>query len=182
MNSFDRGGGVADHPTAVVFRCADAGVSSETVFGHSSGSVVDVSTWGHLMDIGVLASLEYAVDALDVPLIVILGHHDCHAIRTALRAWNEAVVPEGAGRAAVEQVFGSIVRRGTQADSLEAVVSAHVVETGLALLERSPVIARRVRAGQCGIVSATSDARGRLVVHGTVGPVGESAETLLECV
>lgn len=176
------GGLVEEHPVAAVFRCADAGVASEIVFGQGWGSLVEVSTWGHMVDAGVIASLEYAVGTLEVPLIVVLGHQDCGAMRTAMRAWNDADMPTGAARTMVEQAMGSIVRRGACADSVETVACAHVVETGLGLLERSPVIARRVDAGRCGIVCATTNADGRLRAYATVGAVGEVSDSLLECV
>lgn len=178
-----RGGLIQERPTAVVFRCSDAGMASETVFGQSWGSLIDISTWGHVIDTGVLATLEYAVAGRDVPLVVVLGHHDCHAMRSAMRAWNEADIPAGATRAAVEHAISSIVRRGAQPDSLESVSAAHIVETGLSLLDRSPAIARRVDSGDCAIVCATTEpATGRLRVHATVGAVGEVNESLLECV
>lgn len=178
-----KGGMIDEQPVAAVFRCADTGVASETVFGQGWGSLIDISTWGHVVDNGVIATLEYAVETREVPLIVVLGHHDCHAMRTAMRAWTEADMPDGATRTVVEHAIGSIVRRGSAADSLEALTSAHIVETGLALLERSPVIARKVDAGQCAIVCATTNpADGKIVAHGTVGAVGEVDGTLLECV
>lgn len=178
-----RGGLVDERPVAAVFRCADAGVASELVLGQSWGSLIEVSTWGHMVDSAVIASLEYAVETLEVPLIVVLGHHDCGAMRTAMRAWNEADMPTGAARMMVEQAMGSIVRRAVSADSVETVTGAHIVETGLGLLERSPVIARRVDAGKCGIVCATTNpGDGRLRAYATVGAVGEVSDTLMECV
>jgi len=178
-----KGGVIDEQPVAAVFRCADTGVASETVFGQGWGSLIDISTWGHVVDSGVIATLEYAVESREVPLIVVLGHHDCHAMRTAMRAWTEAIMPEGATRTVVEHAIGSIVRRGAAADSLEAVTAAHIVETGLALLERSPVIARRVDGGRLAIVCATTNpVDGRIVAHGTVGAVGEVDGALLECV
>ena len=184
------GASVADRPLAAVFRCADAGLPSELVFGQRWGSLVDVSTWGHVIDIGVIATLEYAVESLEVPLIVVLGHDDCGATRAAMRARTEAALPDGSTRIAVEHVIGSMVRRGSDRRSdrrsdkasIEAVTAAHVAETGLALLERSRVIARRVDAGRCAIVCATADARGWIRAWATVGAVGEDADSLLECV
>lgn len=174
---------IAERPTAAVFRCSDAGIAGETVFGQSWGSLIDVSTWGHVVDSGVLATLEHAVSGRDVPLIVVLGHHDCHAMRAAMRAWNEADMPRDATRATVEQAMASIVRRGIKADSMESVGAAHIVETGLALLERSAIIARRVETGQCAIVcGATEPDTGRIRIYGTVGSVGELDDSLLECV
>lgn len=176
-NSLDR------QPVAAVFRCADTVLANEVIFGEPYGSLVDVSNWGHIVDNGALASLEYAVDTLDVPLIVVLGHPDCQAMHLAMRAWTDAVVPDGASRTVVEHAIGSIVRRDAAADSIEEVTAAHVVETGLSLLERSAVIARRVDDGSCAIVCATTDSTdGRIVVHATVGSVGEVDGGLLECV
>lgn len=184
MPADDRRLGVLEEqPTAVIFRCSDAGLAGETVFGQKRGSLIDVSTWGHVIDTGVLATLEYAVGRREVPLIVVLGHQDCHAMRAAMRAWHEADMPVDATRATVEQAITSMVRRGTQADSLESVSSAHLVETGLALLERSPVIARRVDSGDCAIVCAAAEhGTGRLRVYATVGSVGEVDDSLLECI
>lgn len=171
--------GIDDRPIAAVFRCADTAVASESVFGQRA--LIDVSTWGHGLDGGVVATLECAAET--VPLIVVLGHHNCPAMRAATRAWTDLTIPDGAARTVVEQVLGSIVRRGVVVDSVEAVTCAHVVETGLALLERSPLISRRVNAGECAIVCATTDPAGsRIVVHATVGAVGEVDDDLLECV
>ena len=131
----------------------------------------------------MLATLEYAVDTLGVPLIVVLGHQGCHAMQTALRSWKDATLPDGATRTMIEQTFGSIVRRGCGADSVEDVTAAHITDTGLALVERSPVIARRVDARRCGIVCATTGlADGRIRTYATVGAVGDSSDPLLECV
>ena len=113
---------------------------------------------------------------------MVLGHPECRAMHTAMRAWTEAALPDGAARTAVEQAIGSIVRRGIHADSVDTLTAAHVVETGLALLERAPTISRRVDAGSCGMVCVTADADGGIRTLAAAGPVGETAETLLECV
>lgn len=172
----------AGKPIAAVFHCADAAQTSEMIFDQSSGSVLNVSTLGHVIDAGVLATMEYAAGTLEVPLIVVLGHQGCSAMQMALQAWNEAIMPEGALRAVAEQTMSSIVRRGCTAESADSVAVAHIVDTGLALLEHSPVISRRVDAGTCGIVCVTMDSDGRLRTHATIGALGDSHETLLECV
>ena len=178
-----RGAHTDGRPAAAVFRCADAGLASETVFGQNCGSLIEVSTWGHVVDTSVVSTLEYAVETLEVPLIVVLGHHGCGAIRSAVRAWDEAALPSGGIRTTIEQIFGSIVRRNASTASIEEVTTAHIIETGLSLLDRSPLIAQRVDAGLCGIVcAAVSPEDGRITTYATVGPVGEPAEKLLECV
>ena len=129
--------------------------------------------------------VEYAVEALDIPLVVVLGHDDCPAMRVALRAWEQAQLPDGAMRAAVEHALLSVVRRGAAADSVESVTSAHIVETGLGLMQRSPALARRVDRRECGIVCATladrppdSGARHPGVVDETNGDLVDVSERL----
>lgn len=176
-------GGLTEAPAAAVFRCADAGVASETVFGQNPGSLIEVSTWGHVVDSSVMATLEYAVETLEVPLIVVLGHPGCGAVRSAIRAWDDAALPSDGTRTTIEQIFGSIVRRNASTGSIEDVTTAHLIETGLSLLDRSPAIAARVDAGRCGIVCAAMRPEdGRITTHATVGPVGEPVDELLECV
>ncbi|MCH9669091.1 MAG: hypothetical protein K0U76_13890 [Actinomycetia bacterium] len=168
-------------PHAAVFRCAEADAASDVLLGHGAGSLIDVSTWGHVIDVGVLATMEHAVDGLGVPLIVILGHEDCSAIQAAIRAWNDISIPDGATRVAIEQAMSSIVRRRRATEMFDDVCSSHILEVGLALMQRSPVIARRIDSGECGIVCATTDpSDGRIRVHGTMGAIDATSDALLE--
>lgn len=172
-----------DRPIAAVFRCADARLTNETVFGQGPGALLDISTWGHTVDAGVLGSFEYAVECLEVPLIVVLGHDDCPAMTAALKAWEHTELPGGSMRRVVEHALLSVVRRGTVADSVQSVAAAHAVETGLALAQRSPILSSRVDNGTCGIVCATYVSIDRAVqVHATIGAVDESAVGLVEVV
>lgn len=168
---------------AAVFRCADSAAPTTAVFGQAGGTLLDVSTFGHVIDTGVLATLEFAVQTLHVPLVVVLGHRDCAAMRTAQRAWERADLPDGATRCAVERVLWSIARRHVPADSVDAVAAAHAIETGLGIIERSPVIARQVDARTCAIVCASIGiGDGRLRTHATIGAAGERQDLLAECV
>lgn len=173
-----------DHsPVAVVFRCADADLASEVVLGQSWGSFIDVSTWGHVIDTGVLATVEYAVGTLKTPLIVILGHDNCAAMETALKAWQNVTFPDGAARAVVEQAISSLARQDVQLTNGDELSAAHVVHTGVSLLQKSAVIAKAVDSGQSAIVCVANDANdGRLRVCATFGDVSESQSPLLECV
>ncbi|KAA1248966.1 carbonic anhydrase [Mycobacterium simiae] len=172
-----------DSPFAVVFRCADADIASEVVLGQSWGALIDISTWGHVIDTGVLATVEYAVGTLKTPLIVILGHDDCAAMDTALEAWKKVSFPDGAARAVVEQAISSLARQDVQLSNADELSAAHVVHTGVSLLQKSAVIAKAVDSGQTAIVCVANDGNdGRLRVCATFGDVSESQAPLLECV
>ncbi|WP_085671870.1 carbonic anhydrase [Mycobacterium szulgai] len=161
-------------PLAAVFRCSDDKMTSDLVFGQSRGTFIDVSTWGHVIDAGVLATIEYAVDTLEVPLIVVLGHAHCAAMQTALNSWNNVDIPDGATRAVVENAMSSLAQRGAGACRVEELTRIHMAHIGTSLLAKSPALARAVDRGQTAIISVVSDsADGHIRTCGIVGDITE---------
>ncbi|KAF0958322.1 MULTISPECIES: carbonic anhydrase [Rhodococcus] len=163
------------HPTAVLFGCGDSRVAAEIIFDQGLGDMFVVRTAGHVIDDAVLGSIEYAVGVLNVPLIVVLGHDSCGAVKATLDALDDGNVPPGFIRSIVERVAPSILmgrREGlTTVDELEG---RHVVETGALLMQRSRIIAEKVESGACAIAGVTyklSD--GRTHLQGAVGDIGE---------
>lgn len=71
-------------PYAAVLSCADSRVPPEVIFHAALGDLFVVRSAGHVADRAVLASLEYAVDHLHVPLIVVMGHESCDAVKMAI--------------------------------------------------------------------------------------------------
>ena len=165
----------AQKPTAVVFGCADSRVAAEIIFDQGLGDMFVVRTAGHVIDSAVLGSVEYAVSVLNVPLIVVLGHDSCGAVKATLAALDDGVVPGGYVRDVVERVTPSILlgrRDGlTRVDEFEA---RHVTETGAQLCNRSLAIAKRIDEGSLAIVGVTYHlADGRVVLRDHLGDVGE---------
>lgn len=62
------------HPFAAILSCSDSRVPSELFFDQGLGDLFIVRTAGHTVNELVRASLEYAVFALHVPLLLVLGH------------------------------------------------------------------------------------------------------------
>ena len=162
-------------PTAVVFGCADSRVAAEIIFDQGLGDMFVVRTAGHVIDSAVMGSIEYAVTVLNVPLIVVLGHDSCGAVKATLSALDDGSVPGGYVRDIVERVTPSILlgrRDGlTRVDEFEA---RHVIETGLQMLDRSTVISKRVDDGALAIVGLTYHlADGKVALREHLGDIGE---------
>ena len=162
-------------PTAVVFGCADSRVAAELIFDQGLGDMFVVRTAGQAIDSAVLGSIEFAVTVLNVPLIVVLGHDSCGAVKAALSALDEGVILGGFVRDVVERVAPSILmgrRDGlTRVDEFE---ERHVRETVAQLLERSTAIAERVAARTLEVAGLTYHlANGRAALVDHVGDIGE---------
>jgi carbonic anhydrase len=165
-------------PTAVVFGCGDSRVAAEIIFDQGLGDTFVVRTAGHVIDSAVLGSIEYAVSVLNVPLIVVLGHDSCGAVKATLAALDDGAVPGGYVRDLVERVTPSILlgrRDGlTSVDEFEA---RHVRETAAQLLARSTAIADRVAGGRLAIACVTYRlAEGRAMLRDHIGNIGEEPE------
>ncbi|MGV0626888.1 carbonic anhydrase [Mycolicibacter minnesotensis] len=165
-------------PTAVVFGCGDSRVAAELIFDQGLGDMFVVRTAGHVVDSAVLGSIEFGVAVLNVPLIVVLGHDSCGAVKATLAALDGGAVPGGYLRDIVERVTPSILlgrRDGLRAvDEFEA---RHVKETVTQLATRSTTIAERIASGDLAIVGATyhlADGQVASRIHlGDIGDLGE---------
>lgn len=166
----------AQTPTAVVFGCADSRVAAEIIFDQGLGDMVVVRTAGHIIGSAVLGTIEYAVTVHNVPLIVVLGHDNCGAVKATLSALDEAVVPGGYVRDVVERVTPSILLgRAAGLTRVDEYIARHVTETAAQLRSRSAVVAQRLDTGMLAIANVTYQlADGRLKLHDHLGDIGEA--------
>lgn len=143
-------------PTAVLFGCGDSRVASEIIFDQGLGDLFVVRTAGHIIDDAVLGSIEFGVELLDVPLIVILGHQSCGAIAAGIAAAESGEMPPGYVRDIAVQVMPSVARAHAAGDASPAAVGAlHVRATADLLFERSRICHDAVERGDLAIVGAT---------------------------
>ena len=71
-------------PFATVLACADSRVPVETLFDHEPGDIFVVRLAGNFVSDAALASIEYAVAVLKSPLVMVLGHTSCGAVKAAI--------------------------------------------------------------------------------------------------
>src|SRR5262249_7971690 len=71
-------------PFAIILSCADSRVPPELVFDQGLGDLFVVRVAGNVTDPVVLGSIEYGVQVLKAPLIIVLGHESCGAVQAAI--------------------------------------------------------------------------------------------------
>ena len=74
------------HPFALVLGCADSRVPPEIVFDQGLGDLFVIRVAGNVLDDQVLASIEYGVEHLHIPLVIVLGHERCGAVVATIDA------------------------------------------------------------------------------------------------
>lgn len=165
-------------PIATLFGCSDSRLAAEIIFDKGLGDLFVVRNAGQVIGESIVASLEYAVGILNVPLIVVLAHDSCGAVRAAIdgTAIDSAPLPAGiwkliapivpAARKVLAETGGTTV-----ADiDAELVGREHLRNTVAELLRSSELISNAVAAGRLGIVGANYRlAEGTAVPVVTVG-------------
>lgn len=140
-------------PFAVLFGCSDSRLAAELIFDQGLGDLFVVRTAGHVIGPEVLGSIEYAVANLDIKLIAVLGHDSCGAIGAALDAMRSGTSPAGFMRDVVDRVtLGMLAVRERALEDPELAVEEHIRYTVELLVERSPLVARQVAAGDLAVV------------------------------
>ncbi|HLS00992.1 MAG TPA: carbonic anhydrase [Beutenbergiaceae bacterium] len=182
--------GTEQHPFAVLFGCSDSRVAAEIIFDQGLGDLFVVRTAGHVLDTTVVGSIEFGIDVLGAPLVVVLGHDNCGAISGARQAMVSGEHPGGMVRAIIDRVIPSIVTRAPShamgswgapedGEGFELVVPSaeelgreHVRETVHMLGTYSQSLAQRVTEGKAAIVGVEYTlADGRIQVVDSIGDV-----------
>jgi carbonic anhydrase len=154
----------AQAPRAALFGCSDSRLAAEIIFDEGLGDLFVVRNAGQVISDSVVGSLEYAVAVLGVPLIVVLGHDACGAVRAAIESTgaDAPALPAHIWRLiapivpAVRRVQRELVAEGGAAAEVdpEHVGREHLRDTVAELLHSSELISDAVAAGTLAIVGA----------------------------
>ncbi len=148
----------AQHPFAVVVGCSDSRVPPEVIFDQGLGDIFVVRTAGEVMDNVTLGSIEYAVEHLNVQLVVVLGHDSCGAVKAAVEGGEapghigslvEAIEPAVA-KAKNESAKNETVKDELLNDSIDINVD-NIVD---GLNDSEPILSEKVKEGKLKIVGA----------------------------
>lgn len=143
-------------PFAALFGCSDSRLSAEIIFDVSLGDLFVVRNAGQVIAETILGSLEYSVEVLGVPLILVLGHDECGAIRATMDSVEGKSVPEG------EFIHNLVQRISPTVEAANAngmhqineITDLHVRDTINELIARSTLIASRIESGKLAVVGA----------------------------
>jgi carbonic anhydrase len=141
-------------PYAIIVSCSDSRVGPELVFDQDLGEIFVIRTAGEVLDDPGLGSIEYAVEHLHSPLIVVLGHERCGAVSAAV-AGGEAPGHVAALVKAIQPAVQST--KGQAGDPIDIAVRANVRDVVHQLESTAPILSESVHAGHLKIVGAYYD-------------------------
>jgi carbonic anhydrase len=77
------------NPFAAVLSCADSRIAPEYCFDTARGDLFVCRVAGNFASDEIVASLEYAVEVLNAPLIMVLGHEACGAVDATIKSLKD---------------------------------------------------------------------------------------------
>jgi carbonic anhydrase len=148
-------------PDAALFGCSDSRLAAEIIFDKGIGDLFVVRNAGQVISDSVIGSLEYAVSELGVPLIVVLGHDECGAVRAAIdsQGADAPTLPPHIARI-VEKIVPAVMRVAAGSPVDAATLDSHEVgrehlrDTIAELLDSSELISDAIAAGTLAVVGA----------------------------
>jgi carbonic anhydrase len=149
---------VEQQPFAAILACADSRVAPPLVFDVERGNLFAAHVAGNSIDTGSLGSLEYSVAVLGVHVIVVLGHSDCGAVKSAIEVVEGRKSFPASKYGAIGDVVGAVVPAIEGLDpkvrTLDASIVANARRQAAIVAGSGPIIPAAIAAGTLRVVSA----------------------------
>ena len=149
----------AQYPIAAILSCADSRVAPELVFDQGPGELFVVRVAGNIVNTDLLASLEYGVEFLGIPLIAVLGHTACGAVDAAIKVVKKDAKLPGHLPDLIRAIKPAVViaEKKQGGTLLDNAVAENVRRQVAALKRASPIISREYAAKRIDIVGGVYD-------------------------
>lgn len=147
------------HPYAVIVTCADSRVSPELLFGGVGlGELFVCRNAGNVADAAVMGSIEYAVEHLHAPLVVVLGHERCGAVAAAVDVVTKGASFPGFIGEMLEPVIPAVEAvKGKEGDIVDLAVIENARRMAEHIGSESKIVAEHVEAGKAKVVYGRYD-------------------------
>ena len=146
------------HPIATIVACSDSRVMPGYIFDQGLGNIFLIRTAGEILDDICIASIEYGVAHLGTPLLIILGHTDCGAVKaTVSNAKLHGHLPLLADK--IKPAMNKCHELGDSSnpDFCQKVILENTLEIAESLMAISKEIKEAVEKNKCIILSAMYD-------------------------
>ncbi|WP_425245041.1 carbonic anhydrase [Streptomyces sp. NEAU-NA10] len=142
-------------PYGVILSCIDSRVPPELVFDTGLGDLFVLRTGGQVVAPVVTGSVEYGPLTSGTPLVVVLGHQRCGAVKAAYEAMRDGKELPGTLPSiahALRPAYRATLRKQTD-DPVDAMIRIHAEQTAEDL-RANKALAPLIKKGELAVVSA----------------------------
>jgi carbonic anhydrase len=143
----------AQNPFAAVLGCADSRIAPEYAFDSGRGDLFVCRVAGNFANEESIASLEYAVAVLGVPLILVLGHDACGAVDATIKSLKDNTTLPGHMQSLVAGIAPSVKAVSQQGgDTLGPAIRRNVIDNVAKLGSATPILSAAVEQRKLKVV------------------------------
>src|SRR6476620_7023150 len=141
------------NPFASILSCADSRIAPEYAFDSGRGDLFVCRVAGNFANDDTIASMEYAVAILNVPLIMVLGHDACGAIDATIKSLKDNSTLPGHLPSLVTSLAPAVKAvSGKPGDQLDNAIRQNVIDNVAKLKSASPILNSAVEKGKLKVV------------------------------
>jgi carbonic anhydrase len=141
------------NPYAAILSCADSRIAPEYAFDSGRGDLFVCRVAGNFATDEVIASMEYAVAVLNVPLILVLGHGSCGAVDAAIKSLRDDKALPGHMPSLVSGVAPAVKAVTSQGgDTLGKAIRQNVIDNVAKLGSATPILSAAVEQRKLKVV------------------------------
>ena len=144
-------------PFAAILGCVDSRVPPEIIFDQGLGDLFVIRSAGQVLDQAVLGSLELGVAEFHIPVIVVLGHKRCGAVKLALEVSEHGSSAEAEIAHLVKMLEPAIQKAKHAGGDIWNNTARKHIEMVANQLKRSPILDTAVQTGALKIVCGWYD-------------------------
>jgi carbonic anhydrase len=141
------------NPYAGILSCADSRIAPEYAFDSARGDLFVCRVAGNFANDDTIASMEYAVAILSVPLIMVLGHDACGAIDATIKSLKDNTTLPGHLPSLVTSLTPAVKAvSGKPGDQLDNAIRQNVIDNVAKLKSATPILNSAVEKGKLKVV------------------------------
>lgn len=144
-------------PFAAIISCSDSRVPIEIIFDVGLGDLFVIRTAGHVLSDETMGSLEYAVEDLGINFVMILGHDNCGAVKSALNAYKTKKYSKLSSnlQSLLNHIYPVFENMDTNCENaLDIAVESNIKYQVEDLMKKDPYLAKKVNDKKIMIVGA----------------------------
>jgi carbonic anhydrase len=141
------------NPYAGILSCADSRIAPEYAFDSSRGDLFVCRVAGNFANDETIASLEYGIAVLGIPLILVLGHDSCGAVDAAIKSVRDDKPLPGHMPSLVTAIAPAVKAASQQTgDLLGNAIRQNVVDNVAKLKSATPILSAAVEQNKLKVI------------------------------
>ncbi|WP_238885143.1 carbonic anhydrase [Clostridium sp. YIM B02551] len=153
------------NPFATILSCSDSRITPTIIFNQGLGDIFEIRLAGNIISSEALGSIEYGITAVNIPVLMVLGHQGCAAVNVAIEYEKGEGKYQGEIKSILERISPSVKRVKTRVykDLYQESIIENIGNTLKEIL-KSSIVTDAIKDGRLIVASAIYNFDGKVEI------------------